>query len=127
MATLLEIKYIKDFGRKDLDLGLLVNMTDGGEGAKGVIRGPQSEERKKRVSKKLIGKVISQKTRDKIRQSTLGEKHHNSKVTKEQVLEIRKKYSNGEISQYKLAKMFGISRGGIYDIIKRKTWTHLTI
>jgi hypothetical protein len=34
-ACILEIKYIKQFGRFDLGLGKLVNMTDGGDGVKG--------------------------------------------------------------------------------------------
>jgi hypothetical protein len=33
----LEIKYIKNYGRRDLNEGTLVNFTDGGEGSKGII------------------------------------------------------------------------------------------
>ncbi len=33
----LEIKYIKQYGRKDLNEGTLVNFTDGGEGSKNII------------------------------------------------------------------------------------------
>jgi hypothetical protein len=33
----LEIKYIKEYGRKDLNEGTLVNFTDGGEGSKNII------------------------------------------------------------------------------------------
>jgi hypothetical protein len=36
-SVLLEIKYIKKFGRKDLNEGTLVNFTDGGEGSKNII------------------------------------------------------------------------------------------
>jgi hypothetical protein len=32
-----EVKFIKLYGRRDLDLGDLVNLTDGGEGTSGVI------------------------------------------------------------------------------------------
>lgn len=36
-SILLEIKYIKMYGRKNLNEGTLVNFTDGGEGSKGLV------------------------------------------------------------------------------------------
>lgn len=47
-ACKLEIELISKYGRKDKGLGTLVNMTDGGEGSKGM-----SEESKKSISDKL--------------------------------------------------------------------------
>jgi hypothetical protein len=53
-----------------------------------------------------------------------GEKNH-SKLTIERVLEIRRLYSMGGISQKNLAKMFGVGHTIIGNIILRKKWKHI--
>ncbi|MBU4154394.1 MAG: HNH endonuclease [Proteobacteria bacterium] len=53
-----------------------------------------------------------------------GEDNH-SKLTEEQVLEIRRLYSLGNYSQKKLAKMFGVGHTIIGNIILRKKWKHI--
>ena len=58
-ACELEIFLIKLYGRKDLGLGNLVNMTDGGDGCLGNIH---SEETRKLISLKLKGNVKPNKT-----------------------------------------------------------------
>ncbi len=60
---------------------------------------------------------------EKDRQSK-GEGNH-SKLTTEQVLEIRRLYSAGGISQKSLAKMFGVGHTIIGNIILRKKWKHV--
>jgi hypothetical protein len=65
-ACELETKYIKQFGRKDLGLGNLVNMTDGGDGTKGHI--PPKKVLEER-SKRMIGKKQSKETNVKKSQS----------------------------------------------------------
>jgi len=40
----LEKKYIKEYGRKDLGVGTLINFTDGGEGSRGAIASDYSKE-----------------------------------------------------------------------------------
>ena len=52
-AFALERRYIQWYGRKDLDTGILRNLTDGGEGPSGVVR---SETFRKNASIKLTGK-----------------------------------------------------------------------
>jgi hypothetical protein len=61
---------------------------------------------------------------DKIRDGTLlkGETHPNSKLTTEQVLEIRSRV--GE-SQRRLAEEFGINEKTISNIILKRIWTHI--
>ena len=49
-AFALERRLIRRYGRKDNETGILRNLTDGGEGAPGVIR---SEENRKKISKSV--------------------------------------------------------------------------
>jgi hypothetical protein len=53
-----------------------------------------------------------------------GERNGRAKLSAEQVLEIRKRYSNEKISQATLAKEFGVHQSVISLIILRKTWKH---
>jgi hypothetical protein len=63
-ACELEKTYIKQYGRKDLGLGLLVNMTDGGDGISNI-----SDETKKKMSNKKIDKKLTQEHILKITQN----------------------------------------------------------
>jgi hypothetical protein len=60
-ALELEVKYIKEFGRRDCGTGTLVNLTDGGEGTVG-----KSEEALKRISLAHKGKQLSPETKTKL-------------------------------------------------------------
>jgi hypothetical protein len=65
-ACVLEKQYIKKFGRKDLGLGNLVNMTDGGDGTKGH---KVAEKVKKERSERMFGKKQDTQTNIKKSQS----------------------------------------------------------
>jgi len=52
-ACNIEIGMIKSYGRRDLKLGNLVNLTDGGEGTHGILL---SDEAKEKIRKASIGK-----------------------------------------------------------------------
>lgn len=101
-----EVLLIKTYGRRNTNLGTLVNLTNGGEGADGVV---MSEETKIKISKSHKGKKLSvehaniirnacikantgrritQETKDKIRQKALGRKANN--ITKEKMSITRK-------------------------------------
>lgn len=54
-----------------------------------------------------------------------GESHPQSKLTGEQVLQIRKLYSQG-FSVNVIAKNFDISKWNVKQIVTNKTWTHLS-
>lgn len=94
-ACELEVLLIKEYGRRDLKTGSLVNMTDGGEGTQGIIvsdetkkkqseaktgkksnnyGNPHSDKVKLRLSLVNKGKVLSQETKDKMSQKRLGKK-----------------------------------------------------
>jgi hypothetical protein len=55
----------------------------------------------------------------------MGEKNKNSKLTEQQVLEIRELYSSGNYYQTELSRKFNVSQRLICKIINRKTWTHI--
>jgi len=54
-----------------------------------------------------------------------GSKHVNSKLSENQVLEIRHLYTTGEYTYRELGKMFGVNYVHIGDIINRKKWKHI--
>lgn len=53
-----------------------------------------------------------------------GEKNNGSKLTRKQVLEIRKRHKNGAI-QRQLSKEYGVSPCQINLIVKRINWKHI--
>jgi hypothetical protein len=54
-----------------------------------------------------------------------GEDNPASKLTAEQVRDIRRRYKPGVISQQQLADEFGVCQGLIGFIIRRKSWRHI--
>lgn len=48
-----------------------------------------------------------------------------SKLTNEQVAEIRSRYAAGGISQYELAREYGVRQPAISRLITRKRWSHI--
>jgi hypothetical protein len=71
----LEIKLIKTIGRKNLKLGPLTNLTNGGEGFSGLIK---TKEHRHKLSVSNLGKKASEETREKIRQSLIGKPGRNT-------------------------------------------------
>lgn len=53
----------------------------------------------------------------------VGEQHPLSKLSKEAVLFIRE----SNLTQCKLASLFGVSQGKISQIVNNKAWKHLTV
>jgi len=58
--------------------------------------------------------------------SITGSKHKLSKLSEEQVLEIRRLYAlENHLTQRKLGKLFNVSYVTICDIVNRKQWKHI--
>ena len=53
-----------------------------------------------------------------------GENHKLAKLTEAEVLAIRNRYSNGEGCR-SIADSYNVSRYTVWDIAKRRTWTHI--
>ena len=54
-----------------------------------------------------------------------GVDHGMSKLTEEQVLEIRRRYAAGGVKQQELGDEFGVAQALISFIVRRKLWAHL--
>lgn len=54
-----------------------------------------------------------------------GETHHWSKLSADQVVEIRRRYKQGGITQKELGKEFGVHKECIGDIVRGRNWKHL--
>jgi len=125
----------------------LTNLADGGLGAYGT---KQSDETRALISSKLRGKKrkphttetkrkigeanrkrrgnLSVQTIEKIRvarKRQVGESCPSSKLTTTQVLEIRRLYSLGNLTQRKIGNMFGVTDVLVSAIVRRKIWNHV--
>lgn len=70
-------------------------------------------------SKKNINDQIRDKTK------LLGEKTNSAKLNPEKVIEIRKRFSKGDVSAYTLADEFNVSQAAVLSIVHQKTWKHV--
>ena len=55
----------------------------------------------------------------------VGKEANNSKLTEKDVLDIRFKYKNENISQTTLSKKYNVNQVTISRIVNRKNWTHI--
>jgi len=56
----------------------------------------------------------------------IGENHHNSKLTKNQIIEIRQLFINGK-KPCDIYRKFNIGKTTFYNIIRERTWKHIEI
>lgn len=59
---------------------------------------------------------------EKVRRGNI---HHGAKLTEEIVLKIRKEYIPKVVTQYFLARKYGVKQAVISQIITRKNWKHI--
>lgn len=84
-------------------------------------------EARERLRQEHLGTKASLETKEKMCKSKKrGSKHHNSKLTEQEVLNIRKLYEHENISSRALAKKYKVqNKATILNIIHRRTWTHI--
>ena len=109
-----EIYMINVFGRKDLGTGILINKTDGGEGASGAIRSDEtrkkmsdanknpSEETRRNMSEAQKGRTRSEETRRKISEKLKGKPR--SKEIKKKMSETQKGHIVSEETRIKISE-----------------------
>lgn len=83
-----EKAYIKTFGRQDLDLGPLVNLTDGGEGIKNLTL-----ESKQKISVAAKNRVMSKEQKQKLSKAHKGKKQSSEHINKRSSQLKGRKYS----------------------------------
>lgn len=84
-----------------------------------------TDEVKNIISKTNKGRKLSKETKVLMSKQKLGDKNNNSKLSEKDVLEIRFRYHNSDVSLNDLAQMFGVGKACIHKIITYKTWIHL--
>lgn len=98
----------------------LLNYNKGGEGGDNWSGRKHSEFTKEKLRKAMAKRMLNG---DRII-APRGEKNGRSKLTSEQVLEIRNLREDG-YSYGKLSLKFGIAKSSVADIVKRKKWNHI--
>jgi hypothetical protein len=124
-AFRLEIAYIKLFGRKDLGLGILRNITNGGEGIAGY---KHTNETKVKIGKSSIGRDGPWKGRNHSLETKL-------KMSLSQTARVRSEDVNNNISKAKkgitvnLGKTYKtrVDKGSTRSSMKGKPWSEARI
>ena len=125
----LRVKLWKNGRPKNIKVHRLVYQAFFGEIPEGmVVRHDNGINTDNRASNLLLG-TYSDNEKDKVRHGTvpLGEAHHSSRLTEDQIRQIRARYkkccsNNGAKA---LAVEYGVSAVAIGNIVHRKTWTHV--
>lgn len=54
-----------------------------------------------------------------------GEDAPNAKLTEHDVLDIRREYGYGVLTQKMLAEVYGVAHQAVHDIVRRRNWKHI--
>jgi len=102
----LEIELISKYGRIDNGTGILCNMTDGGDGAKGA---PRPDCVRKKISESQIGKKVSENTR-----VALSKAWDRRRLNKEK----KRKYTKKRGDHWNSKSVLDLENGIFYDNLK---------
>jgi len=69
-----------------------------------------------------FGKYHSKKTKNLMSNKSKCENNSNSKLTEQNIIEIRRLCDEGILTQKEIGELFGVSRSAISRIKRRKTW-----
>lgn len=109
-ACLKEIEFILLYGRRDIGTGILVNMTNGGDGALGRIPYKRTKHHLEKIKQINLGKPMMEETKIRLRSANIGKTASN---------ETREKMSRSQkgkiISKETLEKMSNSQRGRKLD------------
>ena len=128
-------------------------LSEASKGNQNTLGKKLSEEHKRKLSKAHKGKKLSEEHKRKLSKASKGEKHPlygkhhteeakkkmsearkgkycgengpNSKLTVQDVLNIRKRYINTKITYKSLAEIYDVEKSTIMHIIKRTSWRHI--
>lgn len=89
-ACIIEKELISFYGRRDLGFGLLVNLTDGGEGSIGAVI---SKETRDKISKANFGRKLSAEHKTKISEANRGKNKSTEHIEKMRIANLGKKHS----------------------------------
>ena len=106
-----EVELISLYGRKDMNKGLLVNMTDGGEGVKG-----HSEESIKKIVKAHKGRIQSEE--EKLKRINSRKEYKHSEETKDKIRlgNLGKTFSNEHLKNLSLSHIGKITHNAIITL-----------
>ena len=112
-AERLEEFYISMYGRVNNGTGCLANLTNGGEGTKGVA---MTEERRRQISKQHTGSQRSEATKEKMRIASLGNKH--SEKSKELIgQKSRERGAGGALGEWTAERRDKLSKANSIKVI----------
>ena len=83
-----------------------------------------SDEHCLNLSIALMGHLTSKETRQKMSQNMMGNKRAITKLTEEDVIEIRCLYAEG-VSQKRLSELYPVCYANIGKVVQRLTWKHV--
>lgn len=119
-AIFYEKYYIKLYGRKDLGLGNLVNLTDGGEGGLNTIRSKKQINRWKEYNK---NRIFTEETRKKISEAAKG--NNKNEKFKKSILQFNKQGDLiKEFNSIHSTKLEGFNFKNIQNCIRGESNSH---
>lgn len=119
-ALALERRIIKWYGRKNIGTGILLNKTDGGDGVTGRKCPLRDKDYRAKISKAMKGRKWSNKVNQL--KGRAGELNGNSKLTKDDVENIRRLKLERKLTNQQIADTYKISKSTIYLIQKNLLW-----